>query len=621
MQTTTPCNTRIETACNAPKTPPRKQAVSTPPRFSHYTVNQALSVHSVSTVAPGALPQNIRQADECRKRSVACIPGGLDDSSSAKKIRLTKEHNDPVINSEDEQYLPANPLFLQDNRPHGRQFNELVRRIEPARQGQILAKLQGINKEHIGIIAECIQDPTYLTGKHLAFFSSEDFPYGVLQAFREEAISLNEFSTLVTVHGVYQQYTTSDPAVQIHYQRLFDEHGQSLQEPWRKIEETIRETDNSCGLFQYSVTDCAERMKECLKSASPLEAGFWYLGAKKPENYFTLTDAVRSYGRCRIFSSKRQNEMIPSLTMRQAFVDAAYGDEAHRVNPAIGDSTPSDIRKGGLQRYRDFQLPFPDHPLPKTVNSFESPHITGFNLYNYYHALISSALPNKYADLYIAMGDEIEKLETRYDRTIDSLKSLCREKLEPIECRLAGMPPEERQVEIRKVEKEIAPIYKLFLSLRSDREAVNQFKCMFYDLEVSEVQLDTYVPIAGLDQEWSFHFRNVCCFLNGFSEEVRHHLRGVTAQIAGRIIMPMIPSAKDLPRKTYASLVSALHRDLGVLPKYRVTGSDGKFIERLKPSLWIFPNLEAIERTLRFINCINTGDIATTLPLVAIKAP
>ncbi len=621
MQTTNPCNTKTETAYNGQRTPHQKQAVSTPPRFSHYTVNQALSIHSVSPVEPSALPQIIKHADECRKRSVACIPGGLDDSSSAKKKCLTIEHNDPVIKSEDEQRLPANPLFLQDNSPHGRHFNELVRRIEPARQSQILAKLQGINKEHIGIVAECVQDPTYLTGKYLAFFSSEDFPYIVLQAFREEAISLHEFSTLVTVHGVYQQYITSDPAFQIHYQRLFDEHGQPLEESWKNIEETIRETDNSCGLFQYSVTDCTERMKECLKSASPLEAGFWYQSTKKPENYFTLTDAVRSYGKCRVFSSKRQNEMIPSLTMRQAFADAAYGDEAHRVNPTIGDSSPSDIRKGGLLRYRDFQLPFPDHPLPKTVNSFESPNITGFNLYSYYHALISSALPNKYVDLYIAMGDEMEKLQTRYDSTINSLQSLCREKLEPIKCRLAGMPLEERQVEIRKIEKEIAPIYKLFLSLCSNREAVNQFKCMFYDLEVSEVQLDTYVPIDDLDQEWSFHFRNVCGFLNGFSEEVYPHLRGVTAEIAGRIIMPMIPSVKDLPRNTYASLVSALHRGLGVLPKYRVTGSDGKVIEHLRPSIKILRDLETTERTLRFINCINTGDIATTLPLVAIQAP
>ena len=86
--------------------------------------------------------------------------------------------------------------------------------------------------------------------------------------------------------------------------------------------------------------------------------------------------------------------------------------------------------------------------------------------------------------------------------------------------------------------------------------------------------------------------------------------------IAGRIIMPMIPGAKDLPRETHASLVSALQRSLSIQSGYRVIDSDGKIIECLKPTLRDRPNHKAIERTLRFINCINTGDIATTLPLV-----
>lgn len=51
--------------------------------------------------------------------------------------------------------------------------------------------------------------------KALAFFPSEDFPYTVLQAFREEPISLNVFSTLGNVHGVYQENITSNPSFKI----------------------------------------------------------------------------------------------------------------------------------------------------------------------------------------------------------------------------------------------------------------------------------------------------------------------------------------------------------------------------------------------------------------------
>ena len=149
----------METACNAPMTLPEKQAGDILPRFNHCKVSQDLSVNSVTD----ALRQNIDQADQCRKRKITCILEGS-DYSSAKKMCSTREHNNPVIKSEDDQCLPTNPLFLEDNSPHGRFFNELVHTIEQARQSQILAKLHSV------------QELTHLTGKHLPFFSSEDFP-------------------------------------------------------------------------------------------------------------------------------------------------------------------------------------------------------------------------------------------------------------------------------------------------------------------------------------------------------------------------------------------------------------------------------------------------------------
>ena len=64
--------------------------------------------------------------------------------------------------------------------------------------------------------------------------------------------------------------------------------GGPLNHPGKKIAATIIDTDNSCGVFQYHVADCVGYMKKHLKSASPLEAGFWCYTAKKPERIFTL---------------------------------------------------------------------------------------------------------------------------------------------------------------------------------------------------------------------------------------------------------------------------------------------------------------------------------------------
>ena len=96
------------------------------------------------------------------------------------------------------------------------------------------------------------------------------------------------FSTLVNVHGVYRKNITSDPSFKIHYERLFDDHGWPVESSWKKIAATIIDTDNSCGVFQYHVADCVGYMKKHLKSAAPLEAGFWCYTAKKPERIFTL---------------------------------------------------------------------------------------------------------------------------------------------------------------------------------------------------------------------------------------------------------------------------------------------------------------------------------------------
>lgn len=599
----------IDTACEVPVTSAEKQAGGIPVRFNQRLVSQTLS--NSPAVAPGNSLIKTEDINKLQKRTAASSSQWLNELSPAqKRICSASEHNDSLLKAGE----ALGPLSLDNNSRHARSFNELVRRIKHPHQSKILEKLQSVTKEQIGIIIDCLWSPTDLTGQYLTFFSSEDFPYAVLQAFREEAISLHAFSTLVTLYGIYQENITFNPSFAIHHQKLFDEYGQPLQEAWQKIEATISETDSRKGVFQYDVPNCIRHMQACLKSASPLEAGFWYYTTATPRKSCTIAWQVMNYGKCCVFSPDQQGEMVPSLTMRQTFVDVAYGEEAHRINPVIGDSTPLDIRNGGLARYRDYQLPFPGLSLPEVADGCKSPDISGFNLHDYYHLLRSSALPNKFVDLYIAMGDKMGWLQKEYDKKIGSLKKLCRKKLEQTEIRLTGLASKKKQVEISKIEQEMTLIHKLILSLRMNRKGLGELKCAFYDLEMCVVNLDNYEPIPGVDKEWSFHLQNIYQRLN--MSESHQHINGMTAELAGRILIPMIPGSDDLPRETYANLVSFFHRGMGLRPGFRITGSDGKIIESIRPKFEHYPHFEDFDRTLRFINCINTGDISATLPYV-----
>ena len=599
----------IDTACEVPVTSAEKQAVGIPVHFNQRLVSQALS-NSPAIAPENSLIKTVN-IDKIQKRTVASSSQWLNELSPVqKRICSASDHNDSLLKTGE----ALGPLSLDNNSRHGRSFNELVRRIKHPHQSKILEKLQNVTEEQIAIIIDCLWSPTNLTEQYLTFFSSEDFPYAVLQAFREDAISLYAFSTLVTLYGIYQENITFNPSFEIRYQTLFDGHGQPLQEAWQKIEATILATDSRTGVFQFDVPNCIRHLQVFLKSACPLEAGFWYYTAATPSKSRSIAELVMDYGRCCVFSPNQQGEMVPSLTMRQTFVDVAYGEEAHQINPVIGDSTPLDIRNGGLARYRDYQLPFPGLPLPEVADGCESPDISGFNLHDYYHLLRSSALPNKLADLYIAMGDKMGWLQKNYDDTIRSLKELCRKKLAQTEIRLTGLPPKEKKVVISKVEQEITLIHKLILSLRMNRKGLGEFKCAFYDLEMSVVHLDNYEPIPGVDKEWSFHFHNIYQRLNmGASHQ---HINGLTAELAGRILIPMIPGSDDLPRETYANLVSFFHQSIGLRPGFRITDADGKIIESIRPKFEHYPHFEDFDRTLRFINCINTGDISATLPYV-----
>ena len=478
---------------------------------------------------------------------VAKLPSGSESSLKTLPCRL--------ING-----LPAQTLKLNHDDAHSKVFNEVVRRIKPSKQIKISEKISQVPESQLEKIVQCCHDPELILNGYHDFFTSDEFPYVNLRAFRDGKITVNEFATLASLHEIYKENRERNKSFSIKFKALFDPNGRPNRLAWMAIEETLLKTNSVSAAFKYNVADVIKKMKEKLATASPLEAGFWRYDMPKlseempklPEE-MTITDAIRKLGSWALSRDKTQ-EMIPSITMIQAFIDSAYGEEAHRINPVIGVSSPDDIRSGSVGCFRDYAIPFPDVPLPKTADDFFAPDAADFMRHDRYHLERASLLTNADKDLYIAIGDALQEQKKQYDSSISKLKTLCNNKWDHITTwkdHIESLPEPQKKESMVKFQKELYKLSSLFSYLRRARKATGQLKFVMYDLEFL---LATYQHESTRKElsEFNYHLTNILFALNGSDhEKSREILNGMPAKLAGRVVLPLIAAELDDPSKMY----------------------------------------------------------------------
>ena len=445
------------------------------------------------------------------------------------------------------------PLALSHNYDHAKCFNEVVRKIKSSKQKIILERISGVTSEQIGKIVQCCDNPALILNHYRCFFTSDEFPYVNLRAFRDGIIDINAFATLASLQGIFLENSVQNESFEMKYTALFHQNGEPDKEAWKAIEETLQKSnDEKRTVFKYEIKDTIKKMQIGLKAARPLEAGFWHYDMAKPGKKMTVGDAVRILGSWALSGYENQ-EMIPSITMIQTHVDSAFGEEAHRINPVIGSSTVDDIRLGGVNCYRDFAIPFPGVPLPKSTDGFPAPTITSFQRHDKYHLERVSLLTNADKDLYIAIGDALQQQKNRYQCSILKLKSICQKKTVYIRRvrkyieRLSELQKKESMI---RFQKELGKISKLFTYLRKARIGTGQFKFSMYDLDF---RLSCHNHKSYRHQsEFIYHLNNIVFKLN--VKRRREPLNGVIARLAGRAVLPFISGSLDNPSQTYSKL-------------------------------------------------------------------
>ena len=525
---------------------------------------------------------------------VAKLPGGSESSLKPLPCRL--------ING-----LPVQTLKLNHDDAHSKVFNEVVRRIKPDIQINISEKISQVPKSQLEKIVQCCHNPALILNGYHDFFTSDEFPYVNLRAFRDGKITVNEFATLASLHEIYKENRERNKSFSIRFKALFDPNGRPNRLAWIAIEETLLKTNTVSATFKYNIADVIKKMQEKLATACPLEAGFWRYDMPKlseqmlklPEE-MTITDAIRKLGSWALSGDKTQ-EMIPSITMIQAFIDSAYGEEAHRINPVIGVSSPDDIRSGGVGCFRDYAIPFPDVPLPKTADDLFAPGAADFMRHDRYHLERASLLTNADKDLYIAIGDALQEQKKQYDSSITKLKTLCNEKLDHITTwkdYIESLPEPQKKESMVKFQKELYKISSLFSYLRRARKATGQLKFKMYDLEFI---LATYQHEQTRKRlsEFIYHLTNIFFALNGSDhEKSRELLSGMAAKLAGRVVLPLISGELDNPSEIY----------------HEICDDYDKSIRSFTTSRPSKKSLQAIDRCKNFIDCMKFNSFKSTLP-------
>ena len=516
---------------------------------------------------------------------VAKLPSGSESSLKTLPCRL--------ING-----LPAQTLKLNHDDAHSKVFNEVVRRIKPSKQIKISEKISQVPESQLEKIVQCCHDPALILNGYHDFFTSDEFPYVNLRAFRDGKITVNEFATLASLHGIYQEKREEHKSFEMKFEALFDQNGRPNRMAWRAIEQTLYKSNAAeISAFKYNVADVIEKMKVELKTASPLEAGFWHYDMPKPSGTKTIADVVRQLGSYALSGYEKQ-EMIPSITMIQAFIDSAFGEEAHRINPVIGVSSPDDIRSGSIGCFRDYAIPFPDVPLPKTADDLPAPDIRIFQIHDKYHLERASLLMNADKDLYVAIGDALQKQKERYEGAIENLKLVCRAKMDHI-TRLKDLIetlPERRKKELMvKFQNELYKTSRIFSYLRRARKATGQLKFIMYDLEFAFATHNQ--ELIRKESVLGYHLINIIYALSGSENETsRELLSGMSAKLAGRVVLPLISGESDNLSEMYHKICAAYDDQ----------------IRRYKYFPLFEKTLKDIDRIIKFIDCMRFSSFKST---------
>ncbi|MBO9496230.1 hypothetical protein [Salinisphaera sp. G21_0] len=494
------------------------------------------------------------------------------------------------------------PLVLPGTDDHAKTFKETVRRIKKDQHSLIMEKVNAITTPQLEQIAQCCRKPEQITTEQLSFLKSETFAYAALRAFREKKISSNEFATLVTLQGVYLEGIQDIDSFKIEHNKLFDDNGEVNEYAWKVIEYSLKRSQMFFPVSSYNVNSIIRKMQLLLKNAPAVEAGFWScefpISKDEDQGQRTMKKALSAVDFHVLFLSYGYGAgwmLCPSITLRQAFIDSYCQEEAHKINPVIGVSSPEDIRIGSLKGYRDMAIPFPGHPLPKTADHFSARWILVFMQHDLYHAVLASMLKNADIHLIIAIADVVRKIKVSFNNEYLRVTQLLKDQEESFEHSISNcsLKHQKRMRKDYQKNEAVVSIKNTLEYLKRARKALGQLAFNLVDLDTHNRDWRIH-PNEYDRRRFDYHLLNILYQLNRSPHAPwREFLSETEAGIVGQYIIPMIVGNLSNPQEFYSYYCREIEKEVNsysdeVLPKKQKNeyiARSLKLIEPLKPSV------------------------------------
>jgi hypothetical protein len=385
-------------------------------------------------------------------------------------------------------------------------FNSVTARVKPKEMEVINEKLKLITADDISQLLDICSDPNLIQNNKKDFFLHEDFPYVALKALQQQDISASEFSTLATLHAVVlelmQENGNSEFPVVFH--NLFNKDGSNNDNSWNKIKYSLINADPDGSFIHTQISNITYSMKHTMSNKRPIEAGFWIYKSdiKIRNNSNNISHRINELGASIFFYLEQDFTMLPSISMRQEFLNALFKSDACHINPVIGTTKVKDLHDGALIRSRDFAIPFPNLPLPKTADEMEAPRIVDFQNHDGYHALKISQLDSYDIKNYLGFANALKALAIALSAKRDAIKELALEKIslfEKFKDNLESLSDTNKEKAMIKLQRELYKIKKLIDFLNKNIKAINRFKFSLYDLEMPYSYTDEISSIEFLD--------------------------------------------------------------------------------------------------------------------------
>ena len=372
-------------------------------------------------------------------------------------------------------------------------FYEIIRRISKPNLMVIEARLELITPLHIASLHKAMSNQESFLAND-SVIHDEMFPFVALKAVRMGEISLLQFGTLMALWGNLDTIVPKLPELGARalpeFVPLFTADGRKNPHASTLLLPSLRHPASLPNLVVKTPEKILEGIYDRAIHLPKSEQGFWVV-VKGTQNTSvikrTITQEIKgSVGiNYLAFKTDDTREMIPSFGLQQVFLDTAF-PHAVRINPVIGDSTPNDIRKGSLERYRDIALPFPGHELPKVADNFAAPTAFDFLFHDRYHAVRASRVNPHETALYVAIGDNLNTVQSRYNSAVQEISKRHDEhiRLLPEFGRaIKKLPANKKREVIEQVRKIFNQEVAIINKLKKMRKCFGQLKFRIWDME------------------------------------------------------------------------------------------------------------------------------------------